>query len=519
MKRSHPTGPYSLTRPQLFALACAVALIPSACGNDQRDRDDGSDATGGDAADGSGGDGPTSDGSGGEQNGSGASNSGGSDSTGGQSSGGSDNTGGAGGIGGMGGEANSPGGVFVFEDDYAEGVSFVPFGGSVNDVSVDTGTAYSGNASLKIEVPAAGYTGGALAAATPRDMSDFNALTFWAKASESRNLDKTGFGNDAGGGTMLSAESGVMELTTEWQQFVLPLPSPSSFTAEKGLFHFAEGEGAAYTIWFDDIQYVEANDLPTAAPALATVTQPLLVGDTFAVPGTVVTYPFASDDVTLTLSPAWFDYSSTDELVATVDAGLITALSAGSADISATLDGIVVAGTVSVEVSEASTPSTPAPVPTIDSLDVISLFSNAYTNVLIDTWSTGWDQADFSELQIEGDDTLLYQNLVFAGVEFSSTTIDASAMQYLHVDVWMPLSTVFKLKLVDFGVNGTYEPTADNTEVEVTRSGLTPKTWVGLDFELTEFSGMNLDHLAQMILAAESNGSKVYLDNMYFYSN
>ena len=48
----------------------------------------------------------------------------------------------------------------VFTDAYATGVTFSAFGGSVNDVSIDNTTNQSGTSSIKIAVPAAGYTGG-----------------------------------------------------------------------------------------------------------------------------------------------------------------------------------------------------------------------------------------------------------------------------------------------------------------------------------------------------------------------
>jgi hypothetical protein len=40
----------------------------------------------------------------------------------------------------------------VFGDDYAPNVAFVPFGGSVNNLSVDNSQSQSGTASLKINV-------------------------------------------------------------------------------------------------------------------------------------------------------------------------------------------------------------------------------------------------------------------------------------------------------------------------------------------------------------------------------
>lgn len=43
-------------------------------------------------------------------------------------------------------------------------------------------------------------------------------------------------------------------------------------------------------------------------------------------------------------------------------------------------------------------PDNPAPTLTAAPGDVISLFSNAYTNVPVDTWSAGWDQAEVADV-------------------------------------------------------------------------------------------------------------------------
>ena len=116
-------------------------------------------------------------------------------------------------------------------------------------------------------------------------------------------------------------------------------------------------------------------------------------------------------------------------------------------------------------------PTTPAPTPTFPAADVISLFSNPYTNVPVDTWSAVWDQADVADIQIAGNDTKLYTNLVFAGIEFISQTVDATSMTHFRMDIWTPdptaLPAVFKIKLVDFGANGIFGG-GDDVEHELT---------------------------------------------------
>jgi len=169
-------------------------------------------------------------------------------------------------------------------------------------------------------------------------------------------------------------------------------------------------------------------------------------------------------------------------------------------------------------------PTDPAPTPTVPASDVISLFSNAYTNVPVDTWSAVWDNADVSDVQVAGDDVKKYSNLVFAGVEFTSQTIDATGMTNFHMDIWTPdptaLPAVFKIKLVDFGADGIFGG-GDDVEHELTfdansTPALATGEWVSFDIPLSDFTGLTTKaHLAQLVIVADPN--TVYVDNVYFY--
>ena len=171
-------------------------------------------------------------------------------------------------------------------------------------------------------------------------------------------------------------------------------------------------------------------------------------------------------------------------------------------------------------------PESAAPTPTADAVNVISLFSNAYTDVTVDTWSADWDAADVADIQIVGDDVKLYTNLSFAGIEFTSQTVDATNMTHFHMDIWTPDPTVdpavFKVKLVDFGADGAWSG-GDDVEHELTfNAAATPAlvtgSWISFDIPLADFAGMTTrGHLAQMIISGDPN--TVYVDNIYFYSN
>jgi len=412
----------------------------------------------------------------------------------------------------------------VFEDNFGSGVSFAPFGGASGVASVDTSEHHSGTAALRIDVPASGYTGGALKLDASADLSGFDAVTFWARASKAASFNVVGLGNDAAGGPF-AAEWNAVPLTTTWTRLVLPIPLAEKLIAERGLFHFAEGaEEGAYTIWLDDIRYEKlgAATLGAPAPAIATETVNKLVGDTTKVNGTSVTWTIDGAHETVAAARSYFSYLSSAPAVATVDQfGQVVALGVGSATITAKLGTLDAVGALTVQVAPVSAPDTGPTAPTLPAADVISLFSNAYTNVAVDTWHTGWSNAQLTELQIAGDDVKKYSSLVFVGVEFFTTApVDATTMTHFHVDVWTPDATVVRVKLVDFGANAAFGG-GDDSEHELSfdaasTPALVSGAWLGLDLPLASFTGMTARaHLAQLILSSSS--ATVYVDNVYFH--
>jgi hypothetical protein len=145
------------------------------------------------------------------------------------------------------------------------------------------------------------------------------------------------------------------------------------------------------------------------------------------------------------------------------------------------------------------------------------LFSNAYTNVTVDTWRTGWSNASLEAVQVAGNDVKKYTNLVFVGVETAGANmIDATTMTHLHLDVWTPDVTTFKVKLVDFGANAAWSG-GDDVEHELTFSP-TASTWNSYNIPLSDFTNLTTRaHMAQYIFSGAPTG-KVFIDNMYFYN-
>ncbi len=179
-------------------------------------------------------------------------------------------------------------------------------------------------------------------------------------------------------------------------------------------------------------------------------------------------------------------------------------------------DDVIFTGTTTV--GEEPVPMEAAPTPTVDPAFVISMFSDAYDDVPVDTWLTTWSAAGLEDIEIEGNPTKLYTGLDFAGIEtVGPNAIDlvSTEMTHLHVDFWSPNSTTFRIKLVDFGGDGFGG--GNDTEFEIPFE-LAQEEWVSLDIPLEDFEGMNQEDVSQFIISSLPTGSStVYLDNIYYY--
>jgi hypothetical protein len=424
------------------------------------------------------------------------------------------------------GLAGSPRDGRVFIDNFIA-ADFQAFAGSKLDaVQLDNTIKFRGSSSLKVTIPApgdasGGYSGGAFVASQPRDLTGYNALTFYARSSVAATLNVAGIGNDNTGTSQYTSERNAIALTPTWTKYTIPIPNAARLSAESGLFFFAEGpEGATgYDLWLDDIRFETVTNITNPRPTIAPTTIATEVGATQQLTGFTVTYAVDGVDQTQTASAGYFTFTSSTPAVATVSAtGLVSVLATGSTNIGATLGATPVVGAISVNAVTA--PAAAAPVPTRAAGDVISLFSNTYTNATVDTWSAVWDQADVSDVTIAGNAAKRYSNLVFAGVEFTSAPVNATTMTHFHIDAYVNSATNFAVKLVDFGANGVFGG-GDDTEHEIALNGttspaITAGAWNSIDLPLSAFTGMTgRGAVAQMIIVGSS--SITYIDNVYFY--
>lgn len=414
----------------------------------------------------------------------------------------------------------------VFDDAFGPSVGYQAFLGSkVDAVEVDATEKAQGQASLRVVVPRPGdasgaYTGGAVTSLNYRDFSSFTALTFWAASSTAATLDVAGLGNDNTGTSRFEAKWEAIGLTATWKKYVIPIPAPARPGPERCLFFFAEGPeaGRGNTIWFDDVKFEAVGGITNPRPSIGFQNVDTFVGETVVPTGTLTTFNVNGLDQTIRHSPAYFDFRSSAESVALVDREFIRIVGPGTATVTAKLGQVAATGQLTINAT--LPPMAPAPAPTLPSGDVLSLFSDAYGDVPVNTWSAPWDNANVTDIEIAGNATKAYTSLVFAGIEFTNPTVDASNMTHFHMDVWAPQGLVFRVKLVDFGPNGAFGG-GDDSHHELafaanTTPAFVPGQWVALELELTSFANLqSRAHLAQLILSGDAR--TVYVDNVYFH--
>ncbi|MEM8894380.1 MAG: carbohydrate binding domain-containing protein, partial [Bacteroidota bacterium] len=426
---------------------------------------------------------------------------------------------------------------------------FFPFidGGAKPEVfDVDNTEGYVGTSSIRIDVPDADDPGGSFAGATfiidgfGRNLTSYNALTFWARSTESATISQFGFGvNSSGSQYETSVDN--LKLTTNWQKYFIPIPDASKLVNERGMMWFAasgncpEGEGLCfpettdggtkkgYTFWLDEVQF---ENLGTISQARARIqdgqdaTVAAFVGQVIEVSGAGSTYNLPNGiDVEVNTPSAYFNFEASNSGVVSTAGSTITVVGEGTTTVTATLGGTDATGSLTIQtISEAVDP-------TRDSRNVVSIFSDVYDKEPADFYNGFFIGQTTLGGAIEvapGKNILSYTDLNFVIPTFTSPTIDASEMTHLHLDIFTFDNTddaLLEIGLVDLGADATF---GGGNDVAGTflfgGAGLVSGTWIPLDIKLDEFDGLGATaNIGQLILAS-ANINNLILDNAYFYA-
>ena len=444
----------------------------------------------------------------------------------------------------------------VFMDGFSAGLEYFPYNdgyAKLDAFQVDTDVTYNGTkASMRIDVPNPDGLSGVYAGASfidlngGRDLSQYNALTFYAKGSKAASINQIGFGQGKNNANF-EVKLDSLRLATFWQKFTIPIPDPSKLTAESGLFWFAENpeDGDGYSFWVDELQFENLGTIAQPRPYIndGLDTQVFssvnltsnITGFSF-IANTIVELPdetTVSQDVQLNVSPSYFDFQTSNSSVATVDElGVITMVGEGTAIIAATLGGTQALGSVEVSVGAAFQT---APVPTVNADSVISIFSDAYTNVPVDYYNgffvpdgqttqggTGSDGGPpGADIVVNGDGIINYTDLNFVGIGtfLNVSPVDASEMTHIHVDInvqeAIDNNDYIKLQLL----NGVQTANESSGTVIIGDSELLQNEWVSLDIPLADFGLIDRSQLGLIFFISDGTISNIYVDNIYYYND
>ena len=155
------------------------------------------------------------------------------------------------------------------------------------------------------------------------------------------------------------------------------------------------------------------------------------------------------------------------------------------------------------ETPVASSPEAGPEAPTAAAEDVLSIFSDSYTDVEGTNFNPDWSQSTQVTTEVlAGNSVLKYTNLNYQGTEF--TAQDVSAYSSIHIDYWSADQTTVDFFLI------SNEPT---TEVKKTIA-ITPGEWNSIDIPLSEFSPVELNKVFQFKIVGAGT---IFFDNIYFH--
>lgn len=424
----------------------------------------------------------------------------------------------------------------VFIDAFSAGLGYGAFGGSkYTAFTVDSEEKYQGTASMRFDVPSEGdpdgaYAGGVFIDASGRNLTDYDALTFWIKGSQAASVNEVGFGTDFGANKYNVIMSNL-SIGTNWKKVIIPIPDASKLIQEKGMFWYSEGpeNGLGYTFWIDEVRYEKLGTIGQPQPKILNgvdESEETFIGSNSTLTGLTQTFNMPTGlNQTVSAAPSYFTFTSSNPSVATVtELGVVNVIGSGTTTITASLGGNPAAGSLTLNSLGVFTP---APTPTRDAANVLSIFSDAYTNVPVQYYNGYWapfqttqGQAD---ININGDNIIKYSQFNFVGTQFAQPTLNASQMTHIHIDVQVQNATgagnAFRLAINDFGADGAFGGGNDSgQQLTLTNSNLPSGNWVSFDVPLSNFTGLiSRANLAQIVLESATGITDILVDNIYFY--
>jgi len=393
-------------------------------------------------------------------------------------------------------------------------------GANPEGFGTDDNVSFQGQSSIRIDVPApddpnGGFIGGIfLDRGDGRNLTGFDALTFYAKGSTTATIGEVGFGTDFGENKFAVVAQNI-RLSTDWRKVIVPIPDPSKLVRERGMFFFSAGtqstNGFGYTFWIDELRFEKLGTIAQSSPSILGGNEgrfPTTVGESLTIGQLQQTFNLGSGiNQTVVPAPSYFDFKSSDPNVAFVsELGVVNVVNTGTTEITASIAGVRAEGGISVEASETA--------------QIISIFSDLFADVPVDNFNGFFEgQGTMGGVVDEnGNDIIQYTDLDFVSINFFSeeNRIDASEMTTLNlqirVDEAVAPGDFIRLELNNF-LNGV----ESGSSFTISSSELISNEFVDFSIPLSSFDGLtDRSGLGLLFFVSDGTISNISVDNIFF---
>lgn len=403
--------------------------------------------------------------------------------------------------------------ISIFSGEYTDvaGTDFNPNWGQAGFGTADT--AFNpGTGNIVLAYPNFNYQGNQFGSTQDISSMEFLHVDIWVNGTFNPNVYVISSGGEiahpiinTGSGSWISVDIAVAGITGN--------------TTSAIQFKFDGGNGSSDAIYVDNLYFWKNPTAPGSDASLSALEIDSTPLTGFSSGITNYTFELAPGT---TIVPQITTAMSTDPAATSVTINQAPAIPGDATVVVVSQNGTVtetytVSFIIAGPTSAAPTPPNRAPV------DVISLYSNAYTNNTIESWSAVWDDSSYEDVVAFGDDIKKITFTNFIGVEFTNNRINATGMTHFHMDFWTDnpdlTGKVFNSKFSQWG-GGASEVSAMELNINGgTIPAIATGAWVSIDVEIaTNFSNnLTRDDLAQFIIT--SNLGVVYVDNIYLHNN
>jgi hypothetical protein len=410
--------------------------------------------------------------------------------------------------------------ISVYGDTYSNMVNnYDPNWGQSGHMQVNA-SFDPGNGEALLAYPNFNYQGTELTAQDASTM-EFLHIDIWTSATPgATDIQVSPINNGSGAGETLVS---ITYTSGAWTSVDIPKSAFSGMTWDS-VFQMkfaANGPGSTVPvdIYLDNVYFWKAPTAPGSDATLSSLEIDGVALSTFA--SGIMDYTVELTPGT-TVAPQITAATATDNSATSVTITQATGVPGSATVVVVSQNGMETETYTVSFITAGPTSAAPTP-PNRLPADVISLFSNAYTNTTVETWNAAFDDSLSEDVVAFGDDLKKITFTNFIGVEFVNNRIDASAFTHFHMDFWTDntdlIGKVFNSKFSQWG--GT-QSEVSAMELNI-NDGSTPAIvsgqWVSIDVPISSAFSNNLtrDDLAQFLIT--SNLGVVYVDNIYFHKN